>query len=92
MIHRLVQGAALVLLAGCAPAGAQLPAPAPELQPQTADFAVEPATLVVLLTVDQLRPDYFERYGDQLSGARRGHRAYLGENPRRYPRRSRWMG
>lgn len=46
---------ALLVWAG-APAAAQSAAPA------------ERPTLVVLVTVDQLRPDYFERWGPQLTG------------------------
>ena len=48
--------AALAALA--APAGAQTRAAPPP----------EPPTLVVLLTVDQLLPEYFDRYGSQLTG------------------------
>ena len=42
--------------------GAALPAPA-----QTAPAGTRP-TLVVLITVDQLRNDYLERFAGQLSG------------------------
>lgn len=47
--------AALFLAGG--PAAAQTPAPTPERP-----------TLVVLFTVDQMRPDYFRRFASQLSG------------------------
>ncbi len=53
-----VSGVLAVLLAAL-PAAAQTRAPAPP---------PEPPRLVLLLTVDQLRPDYFERWGPQLQG------------------------
>ncbi len=70
---------AAALLAGCSAAlPAALPAavstPAAQRAPMAPVPAVAPPvvaerpTLVVLLTVDQLRPDYFERFGPQLTG------------------------
>lgn len=50
------RAAVLAALAACAPAAAQAPAPPPR------------PTLVVLITVDQLIPEYFERFGPQLTG------------------------
>jgi arylsulfatase A-like enzyme len=57
MIRTLLRPlAALAALLGAVPAAGQI---------QTAPEAPK---LVVLVTVDQLRPDYFERYGAQLTG------------------------
>lgn len=55
----------LLLLAACAPASVAGQAPA---TPGSQD--TRPA-LVVFIAVDQMRPDYFERWADQLSGGLR---------------------
>ncbi|MDX2182705.1 MAG: alkaline phosphatase family protein [Gemmatimonadaceae bacterium] len=56
--------AAAIVAAACTPANAT---PAPP--PVTADSSqAETPTLVVFLTIDQLRTDYFTRFGAQLTG------------------------
>lgn len=59
MNRRIVSSlGALAALCGVLPLAAQAPAAAP----------AETPTLVVFFTVDQLRADYFEKYGSQLTG------------------------
>ena len=53
MLRRIALAGALAACAA-APLAAQAPAPAPKL--------------LVFITVDQLRPDYFTRWPDQLNG------------------------
>lgn len=53
--------AALLLLLQATPAGPRPVAPAPREHPQ----------LAVLIVVDQMRPDYFTRFGPQLTGGLR---------------------
>lgn len=55
---------ALLLAAGCAPAASPEAAPSPAV----AAAVPEPPTLVLFVTVDQLLPEYFERYAPQLTG------------------------
>ncbi|HEU4454039.1 MAG TPA: alkaline phosphatase family protein [Longimicrobium sp.] len=57
MIRRAAAAVVAAVLAA-APALAQQPAAAP----------AEPPKLVVFITVDQLRPDYFTRWGSQMTG------------------------
>ncbi len=59
-MHRRIVSSlgALAALCGVLPLAAQAPAAAP----------AETPTLVVFFTVDQLRADYFEKYGSQLTG------------------------
>ncbi|HEX7239961.1 MAG TPA: alkaline phosphatase family protein, partial [Longimicrobiaceae bacterium] len=59
MIRPTYLSGVLAVLLAALPAAAQTRAPAPP---------PEPPRLVLLLTVDQLRPDYFERWGPQLQG------------------------
>jgi predicted AlkP superfamily pyrophosphatase or phosphodiesterase len=54
LVRRRIVGAAIALAVG--------EIPAQQAAPPT------PPTLVVLIAVDQLRPDYFERYASQLTG------------------------
>src|ERR1041385_8177570 len=53
--------ASLLLLLQAPPAGPRPVAPAPREHPQ----------LAVLIVVDQMRPDYFTRFGPQLTGGLR---------------------
>lgn len=63
---RAARIAAVVLATACRPAAAAPPAPPARPLP---DSAVARPTLVVFITVDQLRTDYLTaRFGDQLTG------------------------
>lgn len=59
--------ALLFILAAAAPARAQQPAPLSHPAPAAAARSTHP-TLVVFITVDQMRPDYFTRWTPQLTG------------------------
>jgi predicted AlkP superfamily pyrophosphatase or phosphodiesterase len=56
-----IAGASLLAQTACAQANERAGDPLPPAPGQV-------PTLVVFLTVDQLRPDYFERFGSQLTG------------------------
>jgi len=63
VMHRIL---ASVLLTACAATIACAQAPA--AKPAAAPAIAAPPSLVVLITVDQLRGDYFDRFGSQLNG------------------------
>lgn len=69
--HRSLAPLASLALAACTAAARPAPAPPPASSGDTAAaplVALPPPRLIVLLTVDQLRPDYLERWSDQLTG------------------------
>jgi predicted AlkP superfamily pyrophosphatase or phosphodiesterase len=66
--HAVLPPLASLCLAACATAAAP-PAPHADSSGDAAPaVAAPPPRLIVILTVDQLRPDYFARWSDQLTG------------------------
>ncbi len=65
-IHAMHRILASVLLTGCAATIASAQAPA--VKPAAAPAIAAPPSLVVLVTVDQLRGDYIDRFASQLTG------------------------
>jgi predicted AlkP superfamily pyrophosphatase or phosphodiesterase len=65
--QRAVAALTLAAMLAAAPACAQR-APTPAAAPQPAGDPLPPPQLVVLLTVDQLVPEYLERFGPQFTG------------------------
>lgn len=57
-----------LLAAACVAASPLVPPMAPLLAQTAAPGAAEPPVLIVHFTIDQMRPDYLTRFGDQLTG------------------------
>ncbi|MCO4100431.1 MAG: sulfatase-like hydrolase/transferase [Gemmatimonas sp.] len=65
-MKRSLCGLSLLVAVACM-AGAVPPVP-PPASPESAERAQQKPSLVVLITIDQFRADYLERYGAQLTG------------------------
>jgi predicted AlkP superfamily pyrophosphatase or phosphodiesterase len=69
-IARRCASAALAIVMLAAPAGAQAPAGQGRPSRQAAPAAAPPVRLVLLIAVDQFRPDYLSRFGAPEAGLR----------------------